>query len=70
MAIKNSDVMRQIEMMLKGIKEKDLQQYTIIKELLSEVYLEYNTGRNRNVERKLTDLIDAEVSFKLKPTQQ
>lgn len=65
MAVKNSDVMHQIELMLKNIKENDSQQYKIIKSLLQEVYLEYNSGRSRNVERKLYDMIDAEVSFKI-----
>lgn len=65
MAVKNADVMQQIEVMLKNIKEKDSQQYKIIKALLQEVYLEYNSGRQRNIERKLYDLIDAEVSYKI-----
>lgn len=65
MAVKNADVMHQIELMLHNIKEKDTQQYKIIKSLLEEVYLEYNSGRSRNVERKLYDMIDAEVSYKI-----
>jgi hypothetical protein len=65
MGVKNADVMQQIEIMLQSIKEKDSQQYKIIKSLLQEVYLEYNSGRGRNVERKLYDLIDAEVSYKI-----
>ena len=65
MAIKNADVMHQIELMLQNIKEKDNQVYKIIKSLLQEVFYEYNSGRGRNVERKLYDLIDAEVSFKI-----
>jgi hypothetical protein len=65
MGVKNADVMQQIEIMLQNIKEKDSQQYKIIKSLLQEVYLEYNSGRGRNIERKLYDLIDAEISFKI-----
>jgi hypothetical protein len=65
MAIKNMEVMVQIEKMLQNIKDESPQQYKIIKSLLTEVFLEYNSGRPRNVERKLVDMIDAEVSFKL-----
>ena len=65
MAIKNADVMNQIELMLHDIKGKDSQVHKIIKELLQEVFYEYNTGRGRNIERKLYDMIDAEVNFKL-----
>lgn len=59
------EVMVQIEKMLQNIKDESPQQYKIIKSLLTEVFLEYNSGRPRNVERKLVDMIDAEVSFKL-----
>jgi hypothetical protein len=66
MATKNTDVMHQIETMLHTLKESDYQQYTIIRSLLQEVFVEYSTGKSRNIERKLYDLIDAEVTFKLK----
>lgn len=65
MSIKNADVMNQIEIMLQNIKEKDSQQYKIIKSLLQEVYLEYNSGRMKGIDRKLYDMIDAEVNYKI-----
>ena len=65
MAIKNADVMHQIELMLQSIKEKDAQVYKIIRTLLQEVFFEYNSGRGRGIERKLYDMIDAEVSYKI-----
>lgn len=63
MSIKNSEVLKQIEGMLQGLKQKDEQQYNIILALLQEVFIEYNTGKNRGIDKRLYDLIDAEVKF-------
>jgi len=64
MAVKNSEVMRQIEEMLHDLKKQDKQQYNIILSLLNEVFLEYNTGKSKNVEKKLYEMIDAEVRYR------
>jgi len=65
MTTKNSEVMGQIEEMLQDLKNHDRQQYNIILRLLDGVFKEYNTGKNKNIEKKLYDLIDAEVRFKI-----
>lgn len=64
MAIKNSEVMRQIEEMLQGLKKHDKQQYNIVLTLLNEVFVEYNSGKSKNIDKKLYDLIDTEIRFK------
>ena len=64
MAVKNSEVMRQIEEMLQGLKSQDKQQYNIILALLNEVFVEYNSGKSKNIDKKLYELIDAEIRFK------
>ena len=64
MAVKNAEVMRQIEEMLHDLKKQDKQQYNIILSLLNEVFVEYNTGRSKSVEKKLYEMIDAEVRYK------
>jgi hypothetical protein len=64
MAIKNTEVMRHIEEMLQDLKKQDKQQYNIILQLLHEVFQEYNTGKSKNIDKKLYDMIDAEVRFK------
>ncbi len=64
MAVKNSEVMRQIEEMLHDLKKQDKQQYNIILSLLNEVFVEYNTGRSKSVEKKLYEMIDAEVRYR------
>lgn len=61
MAIRHEQVMEQIKAMLGNIKEVDEQQHMIILELLNLVFVEYNTKKNMNVDRKLYELIDAEV---------
>ena len=64
--IQNKDVMQQIKGMLKSLETEDPQQYQIILHLLQEVVLEYNSGRTRNVDRKLIDMIDGETYEKKK----
>lgn len=64
MAIKNAEVMHQIEEMLHDLKKQDKQQYNIILALLSETFVEYNTGKTKNIEKKLYEMIDAEIRFK------
>ena len=64
MAIKNTEVMRQIEEMLHDLKKQDKQQYNIVLSLLSEVFVEYNTGKSKNIDKKLYDMIDVEVRYK------
>jgi predicted nucleic acid-binding protein len=64
--MKNREVMNQIDQMLRQISDVDEQQHTIIMRLLSEVFIEYNTGVKRKVDQKLWDYIDAEVKFQLK----
>lgn len=64
MAIKNTEVMQQIEEMLQDLKKQDKQQYNIILSLLNEVFMEYNTGKGKNIDKKLYEMIDAEIRFK------
>ena len=66
MIMKNQEVMKQIDQMLRQISDVDEQQHTIIMRLLSEVFIEYNTGIKRKVDQKLWDYIDAEVKFQQK----
>jgi succinate dehydrogenase flavin-adding protein (antitoxin of CptAB toxin-antitoxin module) len=64
MAIKNAEVMRQIEEMLYELKKQDKQQYNIILALLGETFVEYNTGKSKSIDKKLYEMIDAEVRYK------
>jgi len=64
--MKNQEVMKQIEQMLRQISDVDEQQHAIIMRLLTEVFIEYNTGIKRKVDQKLWDYIDAEVKLQLK----
>jgi len=57
----NRDVMNQIELLLKEVQEVDATQHRLMAELLAEVYVEFNTGKNRAVEQKIFKLIDLEV---------
>ncbi len=66
MAVKNVDVLKQIEDMLTGLKLSDKAVYDIVKEILKLVFLEYNTGRNQQIDKKIYDLIDAEATYKIK----
>ncbi len=59
--MKDVDVMEQIESMLKDISGTDDAQYHIVIRLLSEVFMEYNSGVKRKVDQKLWDFIDAEI---------
>lgn len=61
MAIHDKDVLKQIEALLKEVKELDAVQHRLMVGLLAEVYVEYNTGKTGTVEQKLYKLIDAEV---------
>ena len=67
--IQNKDVMHQIKGMLESLRNKDPEQYQIILHLLQEVVLEYNSGRTRNVDRKLIDMIDG-ATFEKKKSQK
>jgi len=64
--MQNVDVMAQIKLMLNALKDKDDGQREIILDLLKEVFLEYNAGTNRNIEKKLYDMIEAEITFQTK----
>ena len=59
--IKDKDMIVQIEKILTSLKKMDKQLHYIIIRLLQEVYREYNSGRNRHIDRILYDLIDIEV---------
>lgn len=61
--MKNTEVMVQIEEMLRQISDVDDQQHTIIKRLLADVFLEFNSGIKRKVDQKLWEYIDAEVKL-------
>lgn len=58
MEIKNQEILKQLEKMLAEIKKSDRDIYDITMQLLSEVYTEYNSGRNSSIENKLYRLID------------
>ncbi|MBW7841608.1 MAG: hypothetical protein H3C40_02675 [Ignavibacterium sp.] len=66
MAVKNLEVLKQIEVMLSDLKSKDKRTYDIVLDLLKLVFVEFNTGRNQQIEKKLYDMIDAEINYKLK----
>lgn len=66
MAVKNLEVLKQIEVMLSDLKDKDKRTYDIVIDLLKLVFVEYNTGKNQQIEKKLYDMIDAEINYKLK----
>ncbi|GIK21739.1 MAG: hypothetical protein BroJett005_11530 [Ignavibacteriota bacterium] len=66
MAVKNLEVLKQIEVMLSDLKDKDKRTYDIVLDLLKLVFVEYNTGKNQQIEKKLYDMIDAEINYKLK----
>jgi len=66
MAVKNLEVLKQIEVMLADLKNKDKRTYDIVLDLLKLVFIEFNTGKNQQIEKKLYDMIDAEVTYKLK----
>lgn len=59
--MKNTEVMKQLEQMLRQISDVDDQQHSIILRLLNEVFLEFNSGIKRKVEQKLWEYIDAEI---------
>lgn len=65
MTLKNRDMMLQIKEMLHEVKDEDESQYVIILEYLREIYMEYNSGTNRNVEGKLYNWIDAEIRTRI-----
>lgn len=66
MAVKNLEVLKQIEVMLSDLKDKEKRTYDIVLDLLKLVFVEYNTGKNQQIEKKLYDMIDAEINYKLK----
>jgi hypothetical protein len=66
MAVKNLEVLKQIEVMLSDLRDKDKRTYDIVLDLLKLVFVEYNTGKNQQIEKKLYDMIDAEINYKLK----
>ena len=66
MAVKNLEVLKQIEVMLSDLKNKDKRTYDIVLDLLKLVFVEFNTGKNQQIEKKLYDMIDAEVNYKIK----
>ena len=59
--IKNKDVMHQIKKMVETLHNDDPSQAKIIQNLLQEVVNEFNSGRTRNIEKKLYDMIDGET---------
>jgi hypothetical protein len=60
-SIRNKQIVEQIEELLKGVKAEDVVQHRLMVELLSEVYVEYNTGKNGSIEQKLYKMITAEA---------
>jgi hypothetical protein len=60
------EVLKQIEVMLSDLRDKDKRTYDIVLDLLKLVFVEYNTGKNQQIEKKLYDMIDAEINYKLK----
>ena len=69
MTLKNKDVLNRIEEMLDDLKASDKQQFKIVIQLLDEVFKEFNSKRPRNVDKKLYDLIDAEVTYLTREAQ-
>jgi hypothetical protein len=66
MAKKDNDALKQIKSLLSELEKNDKVQYEMLLAILQEVYLEYNSGQKRNIEKKLYDIIDGAVSFKIK----
>ena len=66
MAKKDNDALKQIKSLLSELEKDDKVQYEMLLTILQEVYMEYNSGQKRNIEKKLYDIIDAAVSFKIK----
>lgn len=66
MAVHNLEVLKQIEGMLSDLKASDKAVYNIVKDLLALVFVEYNSGRIQQIDKKLYDSIDAEVNLQLK----
>ena len=61
MTVCSQDVYKQIEAMLSEVQELDAVQHRLMVGLLSEVFVEFNTGKNGAVEQKLYKMIDVEV---------
>jgi hypothetical protein len=57
----HEDVMVKIGEMLASVKENDQPQYEIILEYLGLIFKQFNSGKNLHIERKLYDMIDAEI---------
>lgn len=66
MAKKDNDALRQIKSLLSELEQEDKVQYEMLLTILQEVYMEYNSGQKRNIEKKLYDIINGAVSFKVK----
>ncbi len=66
MAKKDNDALKQIKSLLSELEKEDKVQYEMLLTILQEVYMEYNSGQKRNIEKKLYDIVDAAVSFKIK----
>jgi len=69
MEIKNHEIFKQIEKMLEDVKNKDEEIYGITMQLLAEVYTEYNSGKNQNIENKIYRLIDDIASKTIKKSK-
>jgi len=59
-------VMKQISELLQDVKDSDPAQHDIIIDFLSLVFKEYNSGKKLNIDKRLYDMIDAEVLRTLK----
>jgi len=65
MTTKNTEVLKQIELMLADLKTVDKAQYNIIVDMLKYVFLEYSTAKNQSIEKKLYDSIEAEIKYQI-----
>jgi hypothetical protein len=65
MTVKNKEVFRQIKEMLKELNSSDPGTHAITMFLLEEVFIEYNTGTKRGIEKLLYQKIDAEARLEM-----
>lgn len=65
MPVQDKAMLKQVKEMLDELKSTNKEQYEIIVELLLMVYREYNSGQKINIEKKLYDMIDAEITYRM-----
>ena len=67
-SIKNSNVTKEVEKLLAPLKEKDIAQYNIIRNLVDQVYtdptLHSPEATNKEIENRLYRMIDDHIQFK------